>query len=522
MEILDDLTLQALQERKVGFFTALHKLACLGTGKKHDELLQNAVHHGLIEVLLENVLPECLEASEPLQVLAERSSDSKQNNHTQAVKMTLSSLAIALLVLSRIGSAGQSLQAVSAVSKNKQHQEAQASMVDWLLKTSPKLVKTVAIALARAGDQGDGPAQLAALQLLLDWSKAGPVLLELGQERFGLLLVHLLATHRLPTFSQTTADDAAATNRTDQAQLATAVSSDTADTHATATDSNDTTGKQAGRNSGKTAAKAAEGKTTKQDMPSGSRQQQQRGTSSRQQQDLDTRLCVFALALLANLSVLSLWNHEIADNSGVRVATQIFQQDTHPDMLLQTSKLLLNLARTSSTLKAQVVQSIGSFGFVLALVMHPNPTLRDASKSLLSIFPVGEQAKSGHKVLPSEMSLADQQAFQQRVLQLRSSGASLQPPDKGKSQEFPDNGNTAPTLSSKRSKHKHKAAKVNAQSKSVRVSALQQCSSTGCGKQETSSGQYMICGRCKSATYCSAACQKWHWNHGHKAECHKV
>ncbi|KAF7290706.1 MYND-type domain-containing protein [Mycena indigotica] len=30
----------------------------------------------------------------------------------------------------------------------------------------------------------------------------------------------------------------------------------------------------------------------------------------------------------------------------------------------------------------------------------------------------------------------------------------------------------------------------------------------------------LVCSRCKVVKYCGAACQNWHWKHGHKAHCH--
>ena len=45
------------------------------------------------------------------------------------------------------------------------------------------------------------------------------------------------------------------------------------------------------------------------------------------------------------------------------------------------------------------------------------------------------------------------------------------------------------------------------------------CSSASCNAPEKHAGQFKTCGRCRSAWYCSAACQRAHWKAAHKREC---
>ncbi|GAQ82777.1 hypothetical protein KFL_001240080 [Klebsormidium nitens] len=46
------------------------------------------------------------------------------------------------------------------------------------------------------------------------------------------------------------------------------------------------------------------------------------------------------------------------------------------------------------------------------------------------------------------------------------------------------------------------------------------CSQPGCEKVESVAGTFQVCGRCKTAVYCSKDCQKRAWKEGHKDLCH--
>ena len=53
----------------------------------------------------------------------------------------------------------------------------------------------------------------------------------------------------------------------------------------------------------------------------------------------------------------------------------------------------------------------------------------------------------------------------------------------------------------------------------TKADVSRRCSSASCNKPEEHAGQFKTCGRCSSAWYCSAACQRAHWKAAHKREC---
>ena len=63
---------------------------------------------------------------------------------------------------------------------------------------------------------------------------------------------------------------------------------------------------------------------------------------------------------------------------------------------------------------------------------------------------------------------------------------------------------------------KHKPEK-----KISRPKARGKCSNPMCVKEEKTPGEFLMCSRCKRATYCSALCQKKHWKAGHNKHCKK-
>eukprot|EP00808_Paulinella_micropora_P008110 g33649.t1 len=431
MDLQSQLTSAVLKERRQSFFSALHSLAGLGWTEQQQAEAEALVHQGLVQVILKDVLPACLKAPKPEYPLLK-----KPSQHDMVRENSLSALALALLALSRLGSPAPGGYGGGSV------------LQDLLLHSHPDLVQALAASLARAGDQGDGPAQAASLQLLVAWSHNKAILLQIGEERVFVLLLHILVTRRLPAYKGP------------------ASQSDDAVPSAQAGADKEPTGK----------------KTRREAAPAG-----------KAAQELDARLGVFSLMLLANLSVLLLYNEAMADNSAVRIAAQIFQNDTHPDMLLQSMKLLLNVANTGAELKAKVLECIDSFGYVLAVVMHNNVDVREAAKSLLGLFPVGQHVKAGVKATPADMSLKDQEVFQKRALQLRAAG-------------------NIRVLAVPAADQKRPAEPV---------AALRQCSFLTCHSTEPAPGKYLVCSRCKVAAYCSSDCQRRHWKDGHKKQCKK-
>ena len=59
--------------------------------------------------------------------------------------------------------------------------------------------------------------------------------------------------------------------------------------------------------------------------------------------------------------------------------------------------------------------------------------------------------------------------------------------------------------------------KTSTSSSSTMVTGLKHC--FHCEKKETTRNEFMLCGKCKVASYCSQACQKLDWKASHKLVC---
>ena len=264
------------------------------------------------------------------------------------------------------------------------------------------------------------------------------------------------------------------------------------------------------------------------------------------------------MALLANIAVVAPTHSSIIGDGALQLAVECLRQELSDDIILQSVKLVVVLSQQPTALST-VVSSIGSYGYVMALVAHPNENISSPARVLLLSFPIGQLVSTGTRVDFSTIPPDDAAIFAKRCQQIKlyyeetsairdlsmlnpvnakTVDQYIQLPREPPNTQVPrtplSTSNT--TIATPIANNAPPAAAIPSSSSSSVSSSvtsttskptiteasstlpLKHCGRSACPAIESRRAQFYECSRCRQLAYCSKTCQVSDWKN-HKASC---